>query len=185
MSRRLTALFLMLLLFVSLAVSAGAVDLYVDTDLIQTDVPPTVVNGRTRVPMRAIFESLGAEVLWDGETRTATGILGDHTVEIQVGQTTALVDGEVRTLDVPAQILQRRTMVPARFISEALGCSVTWDGETQTAAIANQLSGVHIYVTPTGKRYHYDANCNGGTYIESTLAAALGRGLTPCQKCVK
>ena len=183
MKRRMLAL-LLLLLF-ALTVSAGAVSLYVDTDLIQTDVPPTIVDGRTLVPMRAIFEALGAEVDWDGETRTATGTLGEHTVSIQVGAKTALVDGQARTLDVPAQIIQNRTMVPARFISEALGCTVAWDGATQTAAVANRLSGEHIYITPTGKRYHFDGHCNGGTYTETTLADAMGRGLTPCQKCVK
>lgn len=94
MKRRMLA-FLLLLLF-ALTASAGAVSLYVDTDLIQTDVPPTIVDGRTLVPMRAIFEALGAEVDWDGETRTATGTLGDHTVVIQVGETEALVDGETR-----------------------------------------------------------------------------------------
>ena len=57
MKRRMLAL-LLLLLF-ALTVSAGAVSLYVDTDLIQTDVPPTIVDGRTLVPMRAIFEALG------------------------------------------------------------------------------------------------------------------------------
>ena len=41
-----------------------------------------------------------------------------------------------------------------------------------------------VYVTETGKRYHYDNNCNGGTYYESTLEEALSRGLTPCEKCV-
>ncbi len=181
--KRLLAL-LLLLLF-ALTVSVGAVSLYVDTDLIQTDVPPAIVDGRTMVPMRAIFEALGAEVGWDGDTRTATGTLGEHTVSIQVGAKTALVDGETHTLDVPAQILQNRMMVPARFISEALGCTVSWDGATQTAAVANQLNGAHIYVTPTGKRYHFDGHCNGGTYTETTLADAMGRGLTPCQKCVK
>lgn len=129
MKRRMLA-FLLLLLF-ALTASAGAVSLYVDTDLIQTDVPPTIVDGRTLVPMRAIFEALGAEVDWDGDTRTATGTLGEHTVVIQVGETEAQVDGETRTLDVPAQIIQNRTMVPARFISEAFGCSVTWDGTSR------------------------------------------------------
>lgn len=176
---------LLLLILFALATSVGAVSLYVDTDLIQTDVPPTIVDGRTLVPMRAIFEALGAEVDWDGVTRTATGTLGDHTVSIQVGSTAALVNGELRSLDVPAQIIQNRTMVPARFISEALGCTVSWDGETKTAAVANQLAGTHIYITPTGKRYHYDNSCNGGTYFETTLADAMGRGLTPYQKCVK
>ena len=89
MKRRMLA-FLLLLLF-ALTASAGAVSLYVDTDLIQTDVPPTIVDGRTLVPMRAIFEALGAEVDWDGDTRTATGTLGDHTVVIQVGETEAQI----------------------------------------------------------------------------------------------
>ena len=76
MKRRILALLLLLML--ALTVSAGAVSLYVDTDLIQTDVPPTIVEGRTLVPMRAIFEALGAEVDWDGDTRTATGTLGAY-----------------------------------------------------------------------------------------------------------
>lgn len=75
-------------------------------------------------------------------------------------------------------------MVPAAFVSQALGCDVTWDGNTQTAAVAYQMQGHKIYVTPTGSKYHYDSSCNGGTYIESTLAEAMGRGLTACDKCV-
>ena len=72
----------------------------------------------------------------------------------------------------------------ARFVSESLGCVVTWYNETQTAAVANKTKGEHIYVTKTGKRYHYSGTCNGGTYYEATLAEAMGRGLTPCDKCV-
>ena len=59
-----------------------------------------------------------------------------------------------------------------------------WYNETQTAAVANKTKGEHIYVTKTGKRYHYSGTCNGGTYYEATLAEAMGRGLTPCDKCV-
>lgn len=50
--------------------------------------------------------------------------------------------------------------------------------------MADETKGQQIYVTETGKRYHYDPNCNGGTYYEATLAQAMGRGLTPCEKCV-
>ncbi len=167
-----------------LATSATAVDLYVDTAKIDTDVPPVVVEGRTLVPVRAIFEALGATVAWDQETQTATGTRGDTTVTIQIDNTTAYVNGEAKTLDVPAQLVDNRTMVPARFISEALDCDVTWDQNTQTAAVADETKGQQIYVTETGKRYHYDPNCNGGTYYEATLAQAMGRGLTPCEKCV-
>lgn len=47
----------------------------------------------------------------------------------------------------------------------------------------NQSNSHTVYITPTGKRYHYDNNCNGGTYIPSTLAEAQAMGLTPCKKC--
>lgn len=103
---------------------------------------------------------------------------------IQIDNTTAYVNGVPYTLDVPARIIGNRTMVPARFVSESLGCVVTWYNETQTAAVANKTKGEHIYVTKTGKRYHYSGTCNGGTYYEATLAEAMGRGLTPCDKCV-
>ena len=167
-----------------LCLSVNAVELYVDTELVQTDVPPQLVGGRTLVPMRAIFEYLGAEVTWDNATRTATGSLDGTVVTIQIDNTTAYVNGVPYTLDVPAQIIGNRTMVPARFVSESMGCVVTWYNETQTAAVANKTKGEHIYVTKTGKRYHYSGTCNGGTYYEATLAEAMGRGLTPCDKCV-
>lgn len=164
--------------------SAGAIDLYVDTKLINTDVPPQAIDGRTMVPVRAIFEALGATVEWDGETQTVTGQRGDTTVIMQLGSTTAYVNGEEKNLDVPAQAVEGRTLVPARFISEALGCDVTWYQDTQTAAVADVTKGQHIYVTKTGAKYHYSNSCNDGTYYEATLAEAMGRGLTPCEKCV-
>lgn len=178
-------LFAVCLTAILLTASVSAVNLYVDTEMIETDVPPVVVDGRTLVPVRAIFEALGATVEWDQETQTATGIRGDTTVIIQIDNTTAYVNGEEKTLDVPAQLIDSRTLVPARFVSEALECDVTWDPATKTAAVADETKGRQIYVTETGKRYHYDSNCNGGTYYEATLAEAMGRGLTPCEKCVK
>lgn len=179
--KKLCSFLLALLLLTS---AAGAVDLYVDTTKVETDTPPTVVDGRTLVPVRAIFEAIGATVTWDAATSTATGIRGDTIVSIQIDNTTAYVNGEPRTLDVPAQLINGRTMVPARFISESMGCDVTWDGNTGTAAVAYQLKGRKLYATPTGERYHYDGSCNGGTYYETSLAEINGRHLTPCDKCV-
>ncbi len=176
--------FAALMALAALVVNAAAVDLYVDTVKIATDTPPTVVSGRTLVPVRPIFESLGATVLWDQNTKTATGVKDDTTVVIQIYNSTAYVNGEPKVLDVPAQLINGRTMVPARFVSKALDCDVTWYQEAQTAAVAYKLKGQHIYVTETGERYHFDGSCNGGTYYEATLAETMGRGLTPCVKCV-
>lgn len=161
-----------------------AVDLYVDTKKIETDTPPTIVDGRTLVPVRAIFESLGATVEWDQATKTATGKRGNTVVVIQIDNTTAYVNDQPVTLDVPAMIINNRTMVPARFISESMNCEVSWYQKSQTVGVGDQLKGQKIYVTKSGKRYHFEETCNGGTYYEATLAEAMGRGLTPCDKCV-
>lgn len=114
---------------------AGAVNLVVDSVPLKPDVPPTVIDGRTLVPVRAIFEALGAEVEWDDATNTAKAIKGAKTVTVQIGSTTAYVDGAAKTLDVPAQTIDDRTMVPARFVSEAFGADVKWDGATETVTI--------------------------------------------------
>ncbi|MBQ7623684.1 MAG: copper amine oxidase N-terminal domain-containing protein [Clostridia bacterium] len=169
---------------VMLTCAAFAAELYVDTLKISTDVPPVIIDGRTFVPFRALFEALGATVEWEQETKTATALRGDTTIKMIIGSKTAYVNGEEYVLDVPPQIVESRTMVPVRFIGESLSCEVTWYAKTKTAAVADKMKGQKIYVTQTGKRYHYDSSCNGGTYYEATLSEAMGRGLTPCNKCV-
>lgn len=99
------------------------------------DVPAQIINDRTMVPLRAIFEALDATVEWDGETRTITGKKGDTTVVLVVDNTEMKVNDTVKTLDTPAQIVNDRTLVPARAISEALGADVQWDGDTRTVTI--------------------------------------------------
>jgi len=102
------------------------------------DQPPIIVEGRTLVPLRAIFEGLGAQVSWDDTTKTATGIKDGKEIKITINNTVAKVDGKDVTLDVPAQIVNSRTLVPVRFISESLGCKVDWNGETRTVIIASE-----------------------------------------------
>ena len=110
------------------------------------DQPPVLVNDRTLVPVRAIFEALGAKVDWNNDTNTATGVLGETTVEIQIENTTAKVNGKDVTLDVPAKLINDRTLVPVRFISESLGAKVDWDNDTQTVIITtNSSNGNVIY----------------------------------------
>ncbi|MBE7054372.1 MAG: hypothetical protein E7391_08935 [Ruminococcaceae bacterium] len=108
------------------------------------DQPPIIVEGRTLVPVRAIFEALGATVTWDDATKTATGVLGGTTVSLQINNTQAKVNGLDVTLDVPAQIVNSRTLVPVRFISESLGCKVDWDDATKTVIIEGE-SGPKLY----------------------------------------
>lgn len=110
-----------------------------NADPIEFDVPPQNINGRLLVPMRAIFEALGASVEWDPSTQTATGTLDERIVSVTIGKTTAYANGRPVTLDVPAQVIESRTLVPLRFIAESLDTNVQWDATTGTARICDQL----------------------------------------------
>ena len=101
------------------------------------DSDPYIENGTTRVPMRAIFEGLGAAVDYDGATKTVTAQKGDTKIELVIGSDNALVNGKENKLLVPAEIKNSRTMVPLRFVSEALGAQVDWDGDTKTITITS------------------------------------------------
>jgi hypothetical protein len=90
------------------------------------DVKPRVENGRTLVPFRALGEALGAAVAWHPEKNTVSFTKGDRLVELTIGEKTAYVNGVQHILEVPAFVENGRTVVPLRFISEALKTKVEW-----------------------------------------------------------
>jgi len=111
------------------------ISISIDGMLLQTDVPPIILEGRTMVPLRAIFEALDVEVEWIAETRTIIGVKGERRIQLAVDSTQATVDGEEVALDVPATILEGRTLVPVRFIAESTGQEVDWNPLTRTVLI--------------------------------------------------
>ena len=112
-----------------------AVSIRLDGETVYADVPPVILDGRTMVPLRAIAEALGAQIAWDGDSRTITLSLGETVVQLAVDDANALVDGSPVTLAVPARIIDGRTLVPLRFLGESFGSQVNWDGATQTVVI--------------------------------------------------
>lgn len=96
---------------------------------------PVIVNNRTMVPLRAIFETMGAEVNWDDATRTVTAVRGDVTISLAIGSDQLYVNGTAVTIDTPAMIINDRTMVPVRAIAEAFGCEVNWNQTAKRVAI--------------------------------------------------
>ena len=100
--------------------------------------PATIVDGRTLVPLRAIFESLGATVEWDKDTRTATSKLGDTQIKLTVGENVLYKNGTAIKIDVPASIINNRTMVPARAIADSFGVGVDWDKNTRTVILTRK-----------------------------------------------
>ena len=99
------------------------------------DQPPVMVNNRTLVPLRGIFESLGATVQWNQDTHTVTATKGNTIIVLQIGSKTAYKNGQPVNLDVEAQLINDRTMVPIRFIGESLGAVVEWDQNNSVVSI--------------------------------------------------
>ena len=108
---------------------------YLDGRALTFDVPPQLINDRTMVPLRTIFEAMGAKVDWDGDTETVTGTKDSTIVILKIGNTSPTINGNVVTIDQPGVIIDGRTLAPLRFVAEAFGGSVDWDGNTQTASI--------------------------------------------------
>ncbi|MED1665028.1 copper amine oxidase N-terminal domain-containing protein [Brevibacillus laterosporus] len=112
--------------------------IFIDGELQVFKKAPVEINGRTLVPLRAIFEALGARVDWDEATQTVTAMKDGTTIKLTIGSKVAYKNGKKLNLDVPAQLFNGdTTMVPIRFVSEALGAKVTWDGYSNAVIISN------------------------------------------------
>jgi len=139
-SRKSVAFMVAIVLSVAtLAMSAGAqgaVRVFVDGDQVLFDQPPITQGGRVLVPLRGIFEKMGAVVEWNAGTRTVRAARGTTLVELQIGSRIARVDGRAVTLDVPPMVVGGRTLVPLRFISESLGATVDYRAESRTVLIS-------------------------------------------------
>lgn len=114
-----------------------SVGVSVNGSLIELDQAPIIENRRALVPMRAIFEALGAKVEWNAEAMTATGEKDGTEISITAGSYKMWIDGEEKALDCPAEIVNGRMLVPARAIAEAFGASVSWDNVTRRVVIEN------------------------------------------------
>jgi hypothetical protein len=102
------------------------------------DVAPEIVGNRTFVPVRYLANSLGVtdeDITWDGETQAVTITKDETTIGMTIGNTTLTVNGESKEMDVSPYLKDGRTMLPARWIAEPLGATVTWDETTQQTTI--------------------------------------------------
>nr|WP_243183051.1 copper amine oxidase N-terminal domain-containing protein [Anaerosolibacter carboniphilus] len=93
-----------------------------------TDVAPIIKDNRTLVPIRIVAEALGAKVDWNQDLRLVTITLDGQVLELTIDQL-------IEDMDVPAKMIDNRTMVPIRYISEKLGAYVLWFGETKVVEI--------------------------------------------------
>ncbi len=136
--KKLFIMFLLVCVLMSFIAPAFATDeirVYVDNQLLQLEDRPVIQDGRTLAPMRALFESLGASVDWEADTRTAIGKRGNITVRIPIDSTRPTINGRIENIQVAAQIIDNRTYIPLRFVGEAFGDHVQWDGAARSINI--------------------------------------------------
>jgi len=108
---------------------------------------PIITGNRTLVPVRGVFEALGFVPDWDPDARAATLVREDYTVVLTIGSYTFTTNGVEHTLDVPAQIVANRTLLPLRAVLESVGYDdMDWLPETRTVVI---LTGAEVMQTPT------------------------------------
>lgn len=156
----------------------------VDGQTVEFDVLPQLINGRTMVPIRAIFETMGAAVEWDESTSSAICTKGDTTVIMTIGSVYMYVNGEARVMDVTPSVLNGRTLAPARYVAEAFGATVEWDEVSNTVVIQSKvtmyaLDGRTILISKSAVEDYIGV----GWYetieeTQQTLYAADGRTIT-------
>jgi N-acetylmuramoyl-L-alanine amidase len=120
------------------SVEPDGIKVTIDGKALAFDVPPQNINGRVLVPLRAIFEEMGAAIDYDPDTRTVTAIKGGTVVVLTIGDTSPTVNGAVVAIDQPGVIVDGRTLAPLRFVAEAFSGTVVWEATSQTAAIATR-----------------------------------------------
>ncbi len=127
------------------------------------DAFPVIKHGRTLIPVRAVTEALGATVAWDRETNTVTIARGDLTIIIILGSTEYTVNGEIKTFDVPAEMISNRTFVPLRYIAEELGQTVSYNPESGDVVLGGSEEEATV---PSGGDGQEEAGSGEGVPLE-------------------
>lgn len=146
--KKLSALFLLvplLILTLLFPVSAqeNEIEVFLDAVKIEFDVTPQVINGRTMVPIRAIFENMGAQVEWDSQTASAICTKDDTVVKMTVNSPDMYVNNQLIPMDISPVEINGRTLAPARYVAEAFGADVQWSAENNAVVICSK--GVYAY----------------------------------------
>ena len=180
-----TLLFMVLLccLFVvPAAASTSHMTISIEIDGKTFEAKAYVINNRTMVPLRAIFEKLEAEVTWHQETQSITAVKGDTKIMLRLNSTEAQINDQTTVLDVPPVVIEQSTFVPLRFVSEALGAEVSYDAQRKVAIVnttpADCESGqVHSgTIDPTGETWKACGSphfVRGDFYIEGLESPVL------------
>ncbi|HWA84497.1 MAG TPA: copper amine oxidase N-terminal domain-containing protein, partial [Fimbriimonadaceae bacterium] len=149
MIRSLKAVFAGLTVALAAVSSAQQIQVQVDGDAVNfPNAQPQYRDGRVLVPLRGVFQKLGAYVSWNPSDQLVSAVRGTTDIELKIGSQTATVNGSPVTLDVPPMIIDGTTMVPIRFVSEALGARVGWMDAEQLVTISTSSDQTAVVTTP-------------------------------------
>jgi len=115
--------------------SIGVITVHLNGQALIFDQPPIIENDRALVPLRAIFEAIGADIEWNQSTRTVTAVKEKTVITMQIGHTVMTKNGTSITLEVPPTIVNSRTLVPVRAVAEAFDAQVEWDAVNRIVII--------------------------------------------------
>lgn len=121
---------ILILCFSITAFAQDGIKIYVDNEKVFLDVEPFIENGRTLIPLRGVFEKLGAKVDWNKSLQEVVIMDDSNEIEMILGKDKVIVNGIIKDIDVPTKMINSRTFAPLRFIVENLGHTVRWDGNT-------------------------------------------------------
>ena len=146
--KRITAFLLVTVLSLGISVFAFGEDISIEVDGVKLNPqqPPVIIEGRTLVPLRDIFEALGAEVDWNGENKSIFATKETNAIYMTVGSDIMIVGADVVELDVAPTIINSKTMIPARVAAEGLGCGVEWDSANKRVIITSDGSKNDFYI---------------------------------------
>jgi len=116
---------------------ASDIKVYLNGRLLSFDVEPRIANGSTLVPLRAIFQEMGATVSWNSSTHTVTARKGTTVVVLTIGDNSPTINGQVKPISQPGIVVGGRTLAPLRFVAEAFGGTVSWDPASRTIRITS------------------------------------------------
>lgn len=152
--------------------------IHLDNKILTGSSAPFIEKGVTLVPMRLIFEALGAEVAWASETQTIVAKKNDIHITLTLGKTTSFINMNKKVLLLPPQIKHGTTYVPLRFISESLGASVEWDEKNQTIFIHSNVAE-QIASTPEVKASvsQQELSIQEVGKLENTIAFIYNNGI--------
>lgn len=175
--KKMVAIFIANLMMLSNAFGADVTVKLNNQEVTFPNQPPTIVEGRTLIPLRSIFENLGYEVEWDANTKTAILKSDDTTITIQANAQSFSVNSDTINLDIPAQIINGSMMLPLRAIGEASGLEVNWNEAEKTVELGPTENKAIEYSQEVKDFYSnfYDMNILNGyfTYVNNYFGNEL------------